>query len=142
MNTEPVNAEAVEHFREAINRMRSVQAERSAEAMLGVVAMLRLVDVMKHKTGQGYKLRELIYSLWNGKPARLNEALSLDWELRKDFAKVVLSWGYEDKKIRFFYRAVEEAVKLAGLWEWFLEERFEIDALDSYVKAAREEGAL
>jgi hypothetical protein len=139
VDAELSNAGAVNHAQEVFARMRSVQSERRAEAMLGIEAMLRLVDVMKHRTGQGYKLRQLFYSLWNGKPACLNEILGLDWELRKDFSKVVLAWGFEDKEIKFFYRAIEEALQLAGLFNWFLEERLQVDALRDYVSAIERE---
>jgi len=65
-------------------------------------------------------LRALLYSLWNGKPTPLIECVSLDFELRQDLCLVLLAFGYEDEKVKFFYDAVKDAVKRAGLWEWFL----------------------
>lgn len=86
-------------------------------------ALQRLVVAMAHKSGQGLKLRALLYSLWNGKPASLNEVLLLDWTLHKDFCKVLLAFGYNDAHGEFFYDDIKAAVQQHGLWEWFLQER-------------------
>ena len=74
---------------------------------------------MSEKTGQGYKLRSLLFSLWSGKPAELNEVLCLDWPLRKDFAAVVLGWGYEDSEWQFFYDAMIAELESRDLVDWF-----------------------
>ena len=47
--------------------------------------LTRLTEVCLHKTGQGYKVRALLYSLWNGQPASLLEVVSLDWQIRRIF---------------------------------------------------------
>jgi len=79
---------------------------------------------MGHKTGQGYKLRALLYSLWNGKPASLFEIVALDFEIRQDLCAVALAFGFEDWRgtDSFFYEQIRLAVSKAGLWHWFLEE--------------------
>ena len=99
--------------------LRESRAQQSLCADEAFPALRRLVDVMRHKTGQGYKLRALLFSLWSGKPAELNEVLCLDWSLLKDFATIVLGWGYEDAETHFFYDAMIAELASAGLVEWF-----------------------
>ena len=52
-------------------------------------ALTMLVKCCRHKTGQGYKVRGLLYSLWNGKPYSLLEIVSLDRQLR-----IGKLWGF------------------------------------------------
>ena len=77
---------------------------------------------MQNETGQSYKLRRLLYSLWNGKPAPLISILELDYTLRTDLCLVLLAFGYEDSKVQFFYDAIKHSLQNNGLWDWFLEE--------------------
>jgi hypothetical protein len=53
--------------------------------------------------------------------------LNLDHELREDFCAVVLAFGFEsspNSEVKsFFYDAMRDAFKSAGLYEWFLEAR-------------------
>lgn len=102
--------------------MKAQRGERQQFAENAFPALQRLVSAMSAKTGQGYKLRALLFSLWSGKPAELNEVLCLDWPLRKDFAAVVLGWGYEDAEISFFYDAMISELQSRGLVDWFKEE--------------------
>ncbi len=66
-------------------------------------ALDRLVEVMRNKTGQSYKL-------------------GLDYELRQDLGAVSLAWGYGRGDWEFFYDEMKAAVSRAGLWDWFLEQ--------------------
>lgn len=118
----PTVAEEQEALAAFYRRQSAVRAEKRAEALRAGPALVRLVEAMRHQTGQGFKIRALLFSLWNGKPARLSDVLVLDWELRKDFASVLLAFGYEDAELKCFYSNMEEAVRTAGLWMWFLEE--------------------
>lgn len=104
------------------SKMKAERRERQEFAENAFPALERLVSAMSAKTGQGYKLRALLFSLWSGKPAELNEVLCLDWSLRKDFAAVVLGWGYENAEIAFFYDAMISELASRGLVDWFKQE--------------------
>lgn len=83
-----------------------------------------LVKAMAHKTGQGYKLRSLLYSLWNGKPADLSDVLGLDWNLRVALLVVIAAFGFEEKGgtgESFFYEAISTEIQQNGLTTWFVE---------------------
>ncbi len=88
------------------------------------VALPGLVDVCGAKTGQSYKLRSLLYSAWNGKPVSLLELVGLDWSIKKDVLTVLLAFGCEPGggAPPFFYDAISDAFKAAGLMEWFTAE--------------------
>ncbi len=77
-----------------------------------------LVNVCRNKTGQSYKLRGLLYSLWNGKPYSLLELLSLDFELRQSFLMVCAVFGASN----FFYDQIKAEFVAVGLFDWFCEE--------------------
>lgn len=94
----------------------------SMAAQLAGPALERLATVMTQRSGQPYKLRALLYSLWNGQPASLVEIVSLDYAIREDFCLVLAAFGYEGKDGQFFYNAITEALKNVGQFEWFLEE--------------------
>ena len=102
----------------------AVNAERRAAAVEGRAAFRRLLRVMEHKTGQGYKLRALLYSLYNGQPASLLDAITLDWAIRKDLNLVLLGFGCEfagdQKQFGFFYDAMKTDLQQAGLFDWFV----------------------
>src|ERR1043165_8319193 len=83
-----------EEIRGAIDRLKSITGQQRAAVQLARPALRRLVDVMRNKTGQGYKLRALLYSLWNGMPTTLNAVCGLDHQLRQDLCDVILAWGY------------------------------------------------
>lgn len=78
----------------------------------------RLAAACAHKTGQSYHLRAFLFSLWNGKPTRLIEIVSLDRALRMDLLAVLAVFGCD----AFFYREIQDAFKQANLFEWFLDE--------------------
>lgn len=80
--------------------------------------LARLVQVCSHKTGQGYKLRALLYSLWNGKPASLLDVVGLDSGLRLDLCMVIMGFGTPG----FFYDEIKSEFVKAGLFDWFVEE--------------------
>lgn len=97
-------------------------------------ALERLAKVMCERSGQPYKIRALLYSLWNGKPTSICDLVCLDWALRKDLLAVFLAFGFSDQRVEFFYDAIREAVTAAGQWDWFQEERLNIQPLEDYVK--------
>lgn len=107
--------------REALDRLKVEVGRQRAAVTLARPALQRLVDAMRHKTGQGYKLRALLFSLWNGLPTSLNAVCGLDHQLRQDLCDVILAWGYGRDDWEFFYNAMKAAVSSAGLWDWFLE---------------------
>lgn len=107
---------------DAIAEWKAAVARQRVAVDLARPALDRLVDVMRYRTGQGYKLRSLLYSMWNGKPASLCEVCGLDYELRQDLGAVILAWGFGRRDWEFFYDAMKAAVTRAGLWDWFLEE--------------------
>lgn len=98
-----------------------MHAERKAN-MAGLPAAFagiqELVQACAHKTGQSYHIRALLYSLWNGKPARLVEIVGLDRALREALLAVMNVFGDD----MFFYDEIRGAFKDVGLFEWFLEE--------------------
>jgi hypothetical protein len=110
-----------EEIRAALDRLDAMIGQQRAAVQLARPALKRLVDVMRHKTGQGYKLRALLFSLWNGKPTTLSDVCGLDHKLRQDLCDVILAWGYGRGDWEFFYNAMKTDVSNAGLWEWFLE---------------------
>ena len=122
-------------LKKELQRQRLVAQQRRAACALALPAMARLAEILKHRSGQPYKLRALLYSLWNGKPTSLVELVCFDWQIRQDLLLVLAAFGYEDSKVGFFYRAIEEAVQKAGQWAWFLEERFQIEPMVEYLKS-------
>lgn len=120
----------------AFAQMRAHTIEHRKAATEALLAMGRLAEVMRGRSGQPYKVRALLYSLWNGKPADVSDLLNLDWQIRKDICAVMLGFGFEDSSTHCFYDALQAAVTGAGQWSWFLEERFEVGKLKDYVAAA------
>lgn len=108
----------------ALAEMRAVILAAREDALRGQEALTRLMEMLKgnHTTGQAYKLRALLYSLWNGQAASLVEVVNLDRKLRRDFCAVVQGFGYEDDQVKFFYDAIRDGFKGVGLYDWFLEE--------------------
>jgi hypothetical protein len=113
--TEADNKTALDDF---FGQIRQMKAERNAAVTAARPALDRLVATFQAQTGQSYKIRALLYSLWNGKPASLSEVLCLDWSLRQDLVAVLLAFGADD----FFYDAVREAVESVDAFDWFVEE--------------------
>ncbi|HEY4414519.1 MAG TPA: hypothetical protein VGO57_02415 [Verrucomicrobiae bacterium] len=103
---------------EFFKRMKKVRLEREAALHPAETGLTELVKACKSDCGQAYKIRALLFSLWNGKATSLLEVVDLDWELRKHFAAVVLAFGHND----FFYDAIRSAFKNENRWDWFLEE--------------------
>ncbi len=123
----------------ALQQQRDIALQRRQACLIALPAMQRLAEVLRGRSGQPYKLRALLYSLWNGKPASLVEIVGLDWEIRQDLLLVMAAFGYEDSKAGLFYIAIETAIRYAGQWTWFLEERKNIEQLREYVKSAERE---
>ena len=120
----PTEEEEQRKVQEALERMRKNRNEMREAARLGRSALCDLINALRenHVTGQPYKIRALLYSLWNGKPASLVEVVCLDHNLRQSLCQVIAGFGYEDAEVKFFYAAIQEAFTKAGLFEWFLEE--------------------
>jgi len=131
---EEIEAAANEFF----DRQKRVQEQWRQAAIVGQQALERLAEVLCERSGQPYKVRALLYSLWNGKPAQLIDVVNLDWEIRQDLVAVIAGFGYENNGVSMFYKAIENAVKHVGQWEWFLEERFEYKVLEEYVRRCKE----
>jgi hypothetical protein len=93
----------------------------SQNAIAAIPALYRLVKVCGNMSGQSFKLRSMLYSLWNGKPTSLVEIVNLDRCLREDLLSVMRAFGSQD----FFYEKISEAFRSAGLFEWFISERSE-----------------
>jgi hypothetical protein len=128
-------------LQEFFTREKRVRQERVKAAVVAVSALKRLCRVLCDRSGQCYKVRALLYSLWNGKPVELIEVVSLDWELHQDICAVILAFGFEGDGVKFFYAAIETEIRAVHQWDWFLEERLNVKAMREYVEAlAREEG--
>ncbi len=125
--------------KEAIERERTNALQRRQACLIAVPAMERLAELLKRRSDQPYKLRALLFSLWSGKPASLSEIVGLDWEIRQDLLIVLAAFGYEDSKAAFYYGAISDAICRAGEWDWFLEERFNLEPLKKYVESAERE---
>ena len=107
--------DALKAFSDAIERQRKA-------VDLAKPALDRLVKtVLTQRSGQCYKVRALLYSLWNGQETSLSEVCGLDYDLRSDLCCVLLAWGYGRGDWEFFYDALESRVRAAGQWNWFLE---------------------
>lgn len=88
------------------------------------MALPGLIDVCAAKTGQSYKVRALLYSAWNGQATSLLDGLTgLDWAIKMDVLTVLLAFGCEPGggAPAFFYDAISDAFKAAGLFDWFCE---------------------
>jgi hypothetical protein len=116
---------------EALAERGRVIREQRAAAQAAAPAMQRLAEALQGRSGQPYKLRSILYSLWNGKPASLVEIVCLDWDIRKGLCAVLLGFGFGGDRTtpEFFYQALQQAVTAAGQWTWFLEERHNVDLL-------------
>ena len=122
--TKEENEAALEEFFGAQRKMRD---EGRAAVALARPALERLCEVLRGRSGQPYKLRALLWSLYNGQPASLVEIVCLDWQIRQDLCAVLLAFGFEDRYDEtndFFYDALKAAITKAGQWAWF-EEAFE-----------------
>lgn len=97
---------------------RVIRGERAEAEEKGLDALCRLIEVMARRTGQSYKVRMLLRSLWNGSNrADLSEVLCLDWAIRKDVCAVILGFGSS----RFFYDELRQCLSEAGQWGFFME---------------------
>lgn len=79
-------------------------------------ALSQLVNVCTHKTGQSYKVRNLLYSLWNGHPTSLLEVVCLDSAIRENLLIVLESFGHPG----FFYDEIKSEFVNRGLFDWFV----------------------
>ena len=76
---------------ETLKRERRNRVMRRDACLVALPALERLAMVMQGRSGQPYKLREILFSLWNGKPASLVLITGLDWEIRQNLASLFLA---------------------------------------------------
>ncbi len=131
----PTDEENDAHLKELFCGLASVAGERRNAAAMGLLALDHLAEMMRYDSGQCYKVRELLFALYNGKPCDLLSVVSLDWSIRKDVCAVILGFGFEDKTVSLFYDELKLAVTNVGLWDWFIEEAENLDKCREYVKA-------
>lgn len=113
--TEEENAAALKEFLEGQRIIRKAKLVAAQDAKQ---CLPKLVEACRHKGNQSYHIRALLYSLWNGKPAKLIEVVNLDWELRCALVAVISAFGSDE----FFYDQIKAAFVAAGLFNWFIEE--------------------
>ena len=97
---------------------RRINEERAKAACEAREAMTVLTAVMAGGSGQSYKVRALLFSLWNGKAASLLDVIDLDFDIRKQVVAVILGFGHP----KFFYDQIQQPLVAANLWPWFLRE--------------------
>jgi hypothetical protein len=109
-----------EAFREFAEKQRHLRLETQMAVQAARPALERLIDVMLRKTGQSYRIRALLYSLWSGKPTSLLGIVTLDHDLRKDFLAVCLAFGANE----FFFDAIRRPIEAQSpaFWTWFVQE--------------------
>jgi hypothetical protein len=114
---------SAEVFKTMLTKRQATDWERDAACAQANPALKRLIRIMANKTGQSYKIRALLYSLYSDEATSLLDTVCLDWPIKKDLNAVVLAFGYENPKTNthFFYKALESAIQSAGLWAWFVE---------------------
>lgn len=109
---------------EFFGAQRKLNDEGRAAVDVARPALVRLCEVLRGRSGQPYKLRALLWSLYNGQPASLIEIVCLDWQIRKDLCAVLLAFSFEDQRDEsnsFYYDELKAAITKAGQWDWFTE---------------------
>ncbi len=126
-------------FREVIDLERKRRKEQKEAVELARPALDRLCEVMMGCSSQCYKVRALLYSIWNGQQTHLNELLAVDWEIKKDLCAVFLAFGFDDTEFNaegapirnkdgdFYYDTMKDAITQVGRWEWFCEAHVDPD---------------
>ena len=120
MNNSTVHAPQLNQF---IAESRERRRRHREAATAAGPALDRLLEVCRHKTGQSYHVRNLLYSLWNGQATSLINILNLDYPIREDLCRVLLAFGFEGRTREeppFFYDTIKTAFTAAGLFEWFI----------------------
>ena len=111
------------HLSRLFSESRERRRRHGEAAAIAGPALGRLLEVCRHKTGQSYHVRNLLYSLWNGHPVSLLDLLHLDYPIREDLSRVFLGFGFEGRRPEeqtFFYDTIKAAFTNAGLFEWFI----------------------
>lgn len=114
----PSEAENQAALNELFAEMRASRDAVRAGLPAACEGIATLVAACRQKTGQSYKIRALLFSLWNGKPASLLEIVGMDRALREALLAVMAVFGCDE----FFYDAIGDAFNGAGLLDWFCEE--------------------
>ena len=121
----PTKDEVRQQLAETFAKMKDNHAEHRLAAVNAREALPRLIHVLHGRSGQSFKLRRLLFSMWSGTPgADLSDVVCFDWEIRRDLCRLVLGWGYRGGggEPEFFYDALATALTAAGLMDWFREE--------------------
>jgi len=118
---QPDREEKQDAVADFLGAMRAMEVEQVKAIEKARPALDRLVKACaEHRvSGQILKVRDLLYSAWNGQATALNEILGLDWALKKDLMAVLLAFGCEPSGHSFFYDAVSDAFRSLGLFDWF-----------------------
>lgn len=108
--------------------VRTIHLEKRTAAKMARESLKKLIEACAQKTGQSYNLRALLYSLWNGKATPVINLLDLDYPLRRAFLEVCLGFGFDGdaQESSFFYSEVKAAFYERGLFNWFVEEGFNL----------------
>lgn len=97
--------------------MARIRRENIIAAAAAAKALEKLVEACALHSGQSYKIRALLYSLWSGdKPVDLCEVFGLDHDLKVAFCAVILGFGYRE----FSYEHMQAAFEKRGLFKWFI----------------------
>ncbi len=122
---------AAKNKQQMLAQFRAEQQHAALQGQLGTSALDRLVPVLSGRSGQSYKLRGILFSMWNGQPFSWNEIVSMDTDIRKDLSVLIVAWGHDG----CFYTELQRAVTAAGQWHWFLEQAHEVEKMRNYVEA-------
>jgi len=117
--------------RRILETMQEHRRLAKLDAEIGIIALERLLPVLSGRSGQSYKVRGILYSLWNGQPFSWLEFVGLDRSIKQDLAVVLIGWGAPG----FFYDEMRRGIVSAGQWAWFLEEAENIDPMRGYVES-------
>ena len=117
------NAKDQRALKQFFQHAKQCMDEQPAAAQAGLAALPRLVKACCHKGDTSYRLRGLLYSLFNGHPANLNDIQCLDWSLRKDLAAVILGMGSPG----FSDDMILTAFETHNLGAWFLQAKPEAE---------------
>jgi len=129
----PTREEEKARLQDVLKKLKANADEHYGAVVLALPALSRLAEVLTVRSGQPYKLRSLLYSMWNGKPASLGEIVCFDWQIKKDLCAVMLAFGHNE----LFYTEIENAVRSVGQWDWFLEEWENIELMEVCVNKVK-----
>jgi len=104
--------------KQAYDRMREATKRAMLAAQVAIGAIDRLMPVLQGRSGQSFRVRGILWSLYNGKAYSWLEIVHLDRAIKEDLAALMLGWGCPG----CFYDELKAAVTAAGQWQWFTAE--------------------